>query len=104
MKIYWTKKSIPELRNLPPEIRKRNYREASKCARTHIEYWVGAGLFGLMIVILTMLFGKVFPGPDTMMRDILRSVFTIPPSVIILSQFEIYAARKHYRHILMRET
>lgn len=102
MKIYWTKKSIPELKKLTPEQRKCNYREAAKLASTHIEYWVGAGIFALLILILSMLFIKVYPGPNTVMRDVLRWCVTVLPAAFVFVQFRIYAMRKHYRHILMK--
>jgi len=102
MKIYWTKKCIPELMKLTPELRKRNYREAAKLASTHMEYWVGAGIFALLIILLSMLFKKVCPGPDTGMRDVLRWCVTVLPAAFVFVQFRIYAMRKHYRHILMK--
>lgn len=102
MKIYWTKKSIPELKSLTPTQRKRNYRDAAKLATTHMEYWVGVGIFVLMVFILTMTFAKIFPGHATFPYDVLQAVITAVPSVLVLKQFEIYAMRKHYRHILMK--
>ncbi|MDI9219313.1 hypothetical protein QMZ30_00200 [Pantoea sp. EA-12] len=102
MKIYLSKKSIPELNKLTSLQRKRNYREAARLASTHIEYWVGAGLFVLLLIILSMLFKKVYPGPDTFLRDVLRWVTTFIPAAFVFVQFKIYAMRKHYRHILLR--
>jgi len=50
VKIYWTKKSIPELRDLPKPIRDRNYKEARSKASAHYEHWLGALLFFALIL------------------------------------------------------
>lgn len=102
MTIYWTRKSIPELKHLTPEQRKRNYREAARLSRTHMEFWVGAGLFVLIILILHMLFVKIYPGPDSTLRDVLRWCVTVLPAAFVSEQLQIYTMRKHYRHILLK--
>ncbi|HAW6108451.1 TPA: hypothetical protein JL428_004765 [Escherichia coli] len=38
MKIYWTRKSIPELSALPPSLRKKNFTDAYNAASSHIAY------------------------------------------------------------------
>ena len=100
IKIYWTKKSIPELTKLSPVQRKRNYREAAKLASTHREYGIGIGIFALLILILSMLFKSSIPDPE--LRDVLRGCLTILHAAYVFVQFRIYAMRKHYRHILMK--
>ena len=87
MKIYWTKKSIPELRDLPKPIRDRNYKEARSKASAHYEHWLGALLFFALIYIFFSLFNTLFTGENALWRD----------------QCTIYVMRKYYRHILINK-
>lgn len=50
MKIYFTKKSIPELSELPSDLRRKNFKDAYNAISTHIEYWVGAGIAFISIL------------------------------------------------------
>lgn len=50
MKIYFTKKSIPELSELPPDLRRKNFKDAYNAISTHIEFWVGAGIAFICIL------------------------------------------------------
>ncbi|EOW4444279.1 hypothetical protein ACXGP8_004631, partial [Escherichia coli] len=52
MKIYWTRKSIPELSALPPSLRKKNFTDTYNAASSHIEYWIGAGVSFISMMIL----------------------------------------------------
>ncbi|ELH32459.1 hypothetical protein MLR38_24535, partial [Escherichia coli] len=52
MKIYWTRKSIPEHSALPPSLRKKNFTDAYNAASSHIEYWIGAGVSFISMMIL----------------------------------------------------
>ena len=103
MAIYWTKKSIPELKNLPPEVLKRNYREAAKLASTHKGYRVGSVVFTLMVIISPVLFKMAFPLLNTNVRDALWASVIIFPSLLALNQYLYYMMRKFYSHILLKE-
>jgi len=102
MAIYWTKKSIPELKNLSPEVRKRNYREAAKLASTHKGYRVCSVVFTLMVIFSPFLFKMAFPLLNTNVRDALWALVIILPSLLVLNQYLYYTMRKHYSHILMK--
>lgn len=102
MKIYWTMKSIPELAHLPKKIRKRNYYEARRRARSHYEHWIGAFVFFVVLIVLFTLFEYFFPGEDTFVRYGVRAAITIPASILVLEQFVVYTMRKYYRDILMQ--
>ncbi|HBJ5625423.1 TPA: hypothetical protein LCR10_003871 [Salmonella enterica subsp. enterica serovar Hvittingfoss] len=41
MKLYWTLKSIPELTDLPANLRNKNFKDAYNALYTHFEYWAG---------------------------------------------------------------
>lgn len=102
MKIYWTKKSIPELAALPLDLRRKNFKEAYNAISTHIEYWVGAGIAFLCILILFRIYDYFIPGQNSFPRDIVRTVAVVYPAIFIWFQFSVYGMRKHYRHILER--
>ncbi|WP_444878356.1 hypothetical protein [Citrobacter koseri] len=53
MKIYWTRKSIPELADLPPKLRKKNFKDAYNAISTHIEYWAGAAFAFIWILFFS---------------------------------------------------
>lgn len=103
VKIYWTKKSIPELRDLPEPIRDRNYKEARSKASAHYEHWLGALLFFALIFIFFSLFNTLFPGENALWRDIAQCVLCIPPAVMAWDQCTIYVMRKYYRHVLINK-
>lgn len=103
MKIYWTKKSIPELTNLPPIIRNKNYKDAYSAISTHIEYWIGAGIALAWILFFFRVYDYLLPGQNNFPRDAVRTLCVVCPGVMIWNQFAIYGMRKHYRHILQRE-
>lgn len=102
MKIYWTKKSIPELAHLPKKTRKHNYQQARGKVGSHYEYWAGAVVFFIMIVALFTLFNYFFPGENSFLRYMTRAVVCIPVSMLVWEQFTVYTMRKYYRHILMQ--
>lgn len=102
MKIYWTKKSIPELAPLSKTMRKRNYQQARGRVSSHYEYWVGALFFAILITVLYTLFNYLFPGEDSVLRYMTRSVISIPIAILVWEQFTIYTMRKYYRHILIQ--
>ncbi|HFZ1002440.1 TPA: hypothetical protein ACIJRN_000973 [Klebsiella aerogenes] len=103
MKIYWTKNSIPELATLPPDLRKKNFKDAYNAISTHIEYWAGAGIAFLCALIFFKIYDYLFPGQSSFPRDIVRTVAVVYPAILIWYQFSVYGMRKHYRHILERE-
>lgn len=103
MKIYWTKKSIPELAELPRNLRRKNFKDAYSAISTHSEYWVGAGIAFLYIVFFFRAYDYFLPGANSFPRDIVRTVVVVYPAMLIWFQFTVYGMRKHYRHILERE-
>lgn len=103
MKIYWTKKSIPELTNLPKHIRKRNYQEARRKASAHYEHWLGALLFVALIFILQALFYKIVPCKNGFWPALARAAFSVPVAALAWEQCTIYVMRKYYPHILIRK-
>lgn len=102
MKIYWTRRSIPELAGLPPALRYKNFKDAYAAISTHIEYWAGAGIALLWVVFLFRVYGYFLPGDSTLAGSIVRTLCVLYPGMIIWDQFSIYGMRKHYRHILER--
>ncbi|MGE0969206.1 hypothetical protein ACQFN5_04035 [Klebsiella sp. WOUb02] len=103
MKIYWAKKSIPELAGLPRDLRRKNFKDAYNAISTHIEYWVGAGVAFLFILFFFRVYDYLLPGQNSFPRDIVRTVVVVYPAMLIWFQFSVYGMRKHYRHILERE-
>lgn len=102
MKIYWTRKRIPELSALPPSLRKKNFTDAYNAASSHIEYWIGAGVSFISMMILSRVYDFLLPAQDTFPGDIIRSLCVVCPSILIWFQFSVYVMRKYYRHILVR--
>lgn len=102
MKIYWTRKSIPELAELPRQLRKKNFKDAYNAISTHIEYWAGAAIAFIWILFFFRVYDYFLPNQNTFPRDIIRTLCVVCPGIIIWYQFIIYGMRKHYRHILER--
>ncbi|MBZ9582908.1 hypothetical protein [Klebsiella quasivariicola] len=102
MKIYWTRKSIPELTDLPPRLRNKNFKDAHNAISTHIEYWAGAAIAVICNLIIFRIYEYFFPAQNTFPYNIVRMLCVICPGMIIWYQFCIYGMRKHYRHILER--
>lgn len=72
MKIYWTRKNIPELSALPPSLRKKNFTDAYNAASSHIEYWIGAGVSFISMMILFKVYDFLLPAQDTFPGDIIK--------------------------------
>ncbi|EEQ2496422.1 hypothetical protein GSK66_004976, partial [Escherichia coli] len=87
MKIYWTRKNIPELSALPPSLRKKNFTDAYNAASSHIEYWIGAGVSFISMMILFKVYDFLLPAQDTFPSDIIRSLCVVCPSILIWFQF-----------------
>lgn len=104
MKIYWTKKSIPELAKLPPDLRRKNFKDAYNAISTHIEHWVGAGIAFICILFFFRIYDYFLPGQNSFPGDIVRTVIVVYPAMLIWFQFSAYGMRKHYRSILERES
>ncbi|HAK1939157.1 TPA: hypothetical protein H1Q11_005240 [Salmonella enterica] len=102
MKIYFTKNSIPELSELPPDLRRKNFKDAYNAISTHIEYWVGASIAFICILFFFRIYDYFLPGQNSFPRDIIRTVIVVYPAMLIWFQFSVYGMRKHYRHILER--
>ncbi|HAG2476106.1 TPA: hypothetical protein G8W07_001348 [Salmonella enterica] len=102
MKLYWTLKSIPELTDLPANLRNKNFKDAYNALYTHFEYWAGIVIFFICGIILSRAYHYLFPAPLIFPYSIIRDLLTLSPELIIWYQFIIYGVRKHYRHILER--
>ena len=94
--------SIPELKSLSPEARKRNFREAECLVRKHLEYRVFSIMFTLLVIFSPVLFKMAFPLLTTYVRDVLGALVIIFPSLLAINQYLFYTMRKHYSHILMK--
>jgi len=104
MKLYWRRRSIPELVNLPAKVRNKNYRDAFWMAGTHVEFWVGTALYFMLLLVTFRLYDYYFPGEPGTARDLIRCVICVVPCVQVWTQFNVYVMRKHCRHILERRT
>lgn len=83
-------------------IKKENFTDAYNAASSHIEYWIGAGVSFISMMILFRVYDFLLPAQDTFPGDIIRSLCVVCPSILIWFQFSVYVMRKYYRHILER--
>lgn len=83
-------------------IKKENFTDAYNAASSHIEYWIGAGVSFISMMILFRVYNFLLPAQDTFPGDIIRSLCVVCPSILIWFQFSVYVMRKYYRHILER--
>lgn len=102
MKLYWTLKSIPELTDLPANLRNKNFKDAYNALYTHFEYWAGIVIFFICSIIFSRAYHYLFPAPLIFPYSIIRDLLTLSPGLVIWYQFIIYGVRKHYHHILER--
>ncbi|EBW7490464.1 hypothetical protein RG950_002618 [Salmonella enterica] len=102
MKLYWTLKSIPELTDLPANLRNKNFKDAYNALYTHFEYWAGIVIFFICYIIFSRAYNYLFPAQLIFPYSIIRDLLTLSPGLVIWYQFIIYGVRKHYRHILER--
>lgn len=102
MKLYWTLKNIPELTDLPANLRNKNFKDAYNALYTHFEYWAGIVIFFICNIIFSRAYHYLFPVQLIFPYSIIRDLLTLSPGLVIWYQFIIYGVRKHYRHILER--
>ncbi|HFW3091520.1 TPA: hypothetical protein ACIBE3_005291, partial [Salmonella enterica subsp. enterica serovar Reading] len=102
MKLYWTLKSIPELTDLPANLRNKNFKDAYNALYTHFEYWAGVVIFFICNIIFSKVYNYLFPAQLIFPGSIIRDLPPLFTGLVIWYQFIIYAVRKHYRHILER--
>lgn len=100
MKLYLTLKSIPELTDLPTNIRKKNFKEACHALPAHITFWAGAAVAVICNIIFSTVYDYYFPGRNIWPYNITRGFCVVFPGMILWYQFNVYIMRKHYRHIL----
>ncbi|MFY4634997.1 hypothetical protein [Escherichia coli] len=93
---------MPDLSALSPSLRKKYFSDAYNAASSHIEYWIGAGVSFISMMILFRVYDFLLPAQDTFPGDIIRSLCVVCPSILIWFQFSVYVMRKYYRHILVR--
>lgn len=91
MKIYWTHKSIPELKDLSMRERARRWRSAYKSAFRHWQTWGGLVLCG------------VLSGAGAYLGGIVGTVISGGLGGFIYSQIVILVILKNYRHRLKDE-
>ncbi|KMK09332.1 hypothetical protein ABW07_08735 [Pluralibacter gergoviae] len=102
MRIYWTRRSIPEFAGLSPAVRNKNFRDAVRAVNTRAVYWMGTGLsFAVMIAVL-ILCPRFINHPDMGRYAGLIIIPGILIGAFIWHQFAIFAMRKYYPHILRR--
>lgn len=88
MKIYWTYKSIPELKDLSRRERGRRWRSAYKSAFRHWQTWGG------------LVLGGVLAGVGAYVGGIVGAVISGGVGGFIYSQIVTLVVLKHYRHWL----
>ena len=91
MKIYWTHKSIPELKDLSMRERGRRWRSAYKSAFRHWQTWGGVVLCG------------VLAGAGAYFGGIVGTVILAGLGGFIYSQIVTLVVLKNYRHRLKDE-
>lgn len=102
MKFWWSKRDIPEFEGLPRSIWQRNYRDAHRRARSHLQYWLNTFFYFAAVVILFVVFDWLFPGDNTFLHAMLRAMIIIPPAILVWQHFTIRLIRRHYRHVLLK--
>ncbi len=96
MEIFWTIKSIPELRNAPKRERSRRWQRAYHKTFRHISTWVA--------LLLCALCGGIGAYYGQMAGSgVLGAMLGGGLGGFIFSQVSIVVARKHYQHILLGE-
>lgn len=98
MKIYFRRRSIPELKDLPSDLRRRNYSDAFRMIRSHYQFWVGMIIYLALVLCFMSVFSRLFPHADAFVK----SIVSVMPCVIIWNQINIHLMRKYYKHILER--
>ncbi len=91
MKIYWTLKSISELKDLPYKERVRRWRSAYKSAFRHWQTWGSLALCG------------AFGGAGAYFGGMAGTVVFAGLGGFIYGQIVIQVILKHYRHRLQGE-
>ncbi|HFW3114511.1 TPA: hypothetical protein ACIVNJ_004989 [Salmonella enterica subsp. diarizonae serovar 61:r:-] len=102
MKLYWTLKSIPELTDLPANLRSKNFKDAYNALYTRFEYWAGIVIFFICNITLSRVYNYLFPTQLVFPYSIIRDLLPLFPGLVIWYQFIVHGVRKHYRHILER--
>lgn len=88
MKIYWTLKSIPELKNLPLRERGRRWRRAYRSVFLHWESWGGMVLCGVCAGAGSHFFGMT------------GGILMAGMGGFLYGQIATYVVMKYYRHRL----
>ena len=91
MKIYWTLKSIPELKDLSLRERGRRWRSAYKSAFRHWQTWGGLVLCG------------AFAGAGSHFGGMAGTVLLAGLGGFIYGQIVTHVVLKYYRHRLQGE-
>ncbi|HBM3184893.1 TPA: hypothetical protein LVM22_001158 [Klebsiella oxytoca] len=102
MKIYWTKKSIPELSDLPPAFRRKNYKDARHALLKHVEYWIAVSILFIWAFFCQEVLEFLFSEYKSPLVDKCSTLFSIFSGLFVYEQFVIYGMRKRYRHLLLR--
>lgn len=91
MKIYWTLKSIPELKNLSPGDRGRRWQSAYKSAFRHWQTWGGLVICGILT------------GAGAYFAGMAGTVIFAGLGGFIYGQIMTHVVLKHYRYRLQGE-
>lgn len=102
MKIYWSRKDIPELAGIPASVGHKNYKEARYLANSHAEMWLGCVIYAALAVGLFIVFDRAIPAKGTFAHGMATSACALGPVAFIWNQLTIYVMRKYYKHILAR--
>jgi hypothetical protein len=94
--VYWTTRSIPELGHLPPDERRRVWRQCKSQAFRHWETWAALVVFGLCVVGGPVLTGLVL-WPQIHGSAFLGALVGAPIGGFILGQVRASIARPYIR-------
>ncbi|MGO4744137.1 hypothetical protein [Serratia quinivorans] len=104
MKIYWSRRQIPELQTLPRAERNRHYRAAYFMTYRHWEGWAGLMLYIALIWLFIRISYHFYPQIEGDIGHFLQILLTVSIPAFIWNQISIYLMRKYYRHILIYGT
>lgn len=104
MKIYWSRKDIPEFAGLPASVSHKNYKEARTLANRHVEAWLGGVLYVVLMLGLFIAFDRLLPGKGSFAHSMVTVVCGLLPAAFFWNQITVYVIRKYYKHILARRS
>ncbi len=100
MRLYWFKKSIPELADLPDDERRHVWAATLWKPLKYWQTWVVAPILGLLIGLS---FIEFLGSMHSLYLRLLVAVLTLGLFGIVLRPWEIHMRRKHLPEILARQ-